>query len=111
MGSITKVPGKNFADGHDRRRAVYRDHLGKQHVKQFRTLADAQAWLDQVIHDRVAGIRTERSRQTLSELSDEVHAGRRYAPKTIHLHEDSWHHIPERIQNARISDIDAEIVD
>src|SRR4051794_7644971 len=111
MGSITKVPGKNFADGHDRRRAVYRDHLGKQHVKQFRTLADAQAWLDQVTHDRVAGIRTERSKQTMRELYDELHASRPYAKKTLELHADSWNHIPERIQNAKISDIDAETVD
>jgi integrase len=110
-GSITKVPGSNFKDGHDRRRAVYRDHLGKQHVKQFRTLADAQAWLDQVTHDKVAGIRMERSRQTLSELYDELHAGRPYAPKTLDLHEDAWNHVPERIQQARISDIDAEAVD
>jgi integrase len=113
MASIQKVPGKRFTDGRDRYRAQYRDSTGRQVVRQFKTRRDAQAWLDQTTHDRVAGVLPDAKagRQTLQELYDEVHAARQFAPKTVETHTAVWKHVPEGVRRAPISAIDAPAVD
>jgi integrase len=113
MADISKVPGRHFKDGRDRYRARFRDSTGTQVVRQFRTRRDAQAWLDQAAHDRVAGIRTDRARQTLAELYEEFLASKSqpFAPKTLEIYAGVWTRVPPRVRATRIGDVDAETVD
>lgn len=110
MASIQAVTVKS---GERRYRAQYRDALGRQVVRQFKLRRDADAWLDQIAHDRVAGTMadTKAGRQTLESLYEEVHRVRRYAPATLGIHECAWKHVPPKVRKMPINQITGAIVD
>lgn len=110
MASIQRV---QIQSGERRFRAQYRDTVGHQVVKQFKVRRDAQAWLDQAAHDRVAGTLTDTKagRQTLQALYEEVHRVRKYAAATVGMHESAWKHVPEKVRRMPINQITGGIVD
>jgi hypothetical protein len=109
MASIHK---QRTSKGETRYRAMWRDSLGRQHGKTFRTKADAQWHLDSVVHDRLSGCEVDRraGRQTFGELWHEVHVETDYAAATRSLHALVWGKNLRPVEHVRISDIDAGTV-
>ena len=107
---LIKLEGKN---GHTWR-AGYRDPTGKQVTKVFRRKADAEKWLitNRADIHRGEWIDPADGRKTVEQVFTEMHAGRKYSPKTIQDDRYTWgRHIPDQIRRKPIANLKKSDVD
>src|SRR5712691_4382801 len=73
-------------------RAFYRDAVGRNVGRSFKTRAEAEAWLKERGKDEVTGALSDSKagRKTMQALWDERHASKPYAANTVAIHDEVW---------------------